>query len=613
MPANGAGPEFTGKPAWQRLFESTTAASLLTGLVFILTLVTLARTFRLPNSYSKAHWLHNFKHGFLPRGLVGELLYPIMQNKSPQEIDGIIAFFSWGVLATLVLAMMGGIWLLLNKEQSWWRRMMLASLMVAFATSPFFVQTGHLTGYFDHIVQLLGIIGVAFVCHRRFWFAGLCCAIAILVHEMFVITVMPAVFFSALLGLQSQPWGEKAKALTGLLLIPVVVSLFILAVGAGTSDLSAMTRDITRYGVVDFPSMTTVHASQGFRSILHDMLPTTLERLQRPESIRAVLPCLLVMLFGGTMMPFGGRALGLRLVFVLTSLTPLLMLLTVWDSDTGRMTCKTLYCAFCGIIALGYWASKEERPDWVLGPRGFAGVFGFSAVAIALSFYQANQTLWLMDMEVDGETMMSRREAKVVPGYRCEQLIFANSNFELGSSMHWRNSGRAFMYQPVDRQPAQWLRRPWNEGQYWVGSYDRQSQLGRPIIQGDAPTGTMSSKTFVITRPYMNFLMGGGDDLKKLYVALMVEGKEVYRTTGRSTFEMREVFWDLRPYYGQNAYIHIVDQSQLGWGHVAVDGFCYRSEAQGLAERVAKQEQEHELYHARKHEQSTAGRSTTAK
>lgn len=602
--ANGAGPDLEATSAWRRFCASTTAASLLTGGFFVLVVVTLARSFRLPNNYSKGHWLHNYKHGFIPRGLVGEIVYPIMQNKGPHEIDGIIAFLSWGVLSALVLGMVAVTWLVLSHERSLWRRVMWASLLAAFATSPFVVQTGHLAGYFDHIIQLLGVIALAFVCYRRFWLAGLSCAVAILTHEMFVVTVMPAVFFASLLFLQGQSWSQKFKGLTGLLLIPILVSLFTLAAGTQTNDWSALTRDIARYGVVEIPSMATVHASQGFRSIFDQMLPTTLQRMARPESIRAVMPCLVLMLVGGTVMPFGGRAIGLRIVFVLTSLTPLVMLLTVWDGDTGRMTAKTLFCAFCGLIALGQWAGAQGKPAPEAGRGMMAGVAGFAVAAIGLSVYQANQTLWLMDMEVDGEGMMSRRVVKAVPGYRCEQLVFENSNFEMGSMMNWRHSGAAFLYQPVDRQPGQWIRRPWNERQHWVGTFDRVSETGRPLIQGDGPIGTMSSIYFTITRPYLNFLVGGGDDIKRIYVALIVDGKEVYRTTGRSTFPMREVVWDLRPYYGHPAYIHVVDQSQAGWGHIAVDGFCYRSASPELPQRFAAQRQE------AKHRQAMLGTGT---
>lgn len=273
------------------------------------------------------------------------------------------------------------------------------------------------------------------------------------------------------------------------------------------------------------------------------------------------------------------------------------------------MTVKTLYCAFCGVIALGLWASQGKKQSPLVGSGRIFGVLAFALAGTALSIYQANHRLWLMDLEVDGQTLMSLRKAETVPGYRCEQLIFPNSNFERGSLLNWSCSGSAFLHQPVDRLPAQWERRPGQEGQHWIGTYDQRSQLGRPILQGDQPTGTMSSKGFVITKPYMNFLIGGGDDRKRLYVSLMVNGKEVYRATGRETLQMREVVWDLRPYYGQSAYLHMVDNSAQGWGHVIADGFCYRSASPDLQKRLDRQQEDAQARAT--HPRGTAGHSST--
>ena len=37
-------------------------------------LLTLSRTWRLPNSFANAHWLLDYRFGFVKRGLAGQLL-----------------------------------------------------------------------------------------------------------------------------------------------------------------------------------------------------------------------------------------------------------------------------------------------------------------------------------------------------------------------------------------------------------------------------------------------------------------------------------------------------------------------------------------------------------
>src|SRR5436309_9774821 len=53
----------------------TTAKKIEIAAVFVLTLVvTSLRATRLPNDFSKAHWLIDYRFGFVKRGLVGTLL-----------------------------------------------------------------------------------------------------------------------------------------------------------------------------------------------------------------------------------------------------------------------------------------------------------------------------------------------------------------------------------------------------------------------------------------------------------------------------------------------------------------------------------------------------------
>lgn len=543
------------------------------------------RAFRLPNGYAKGHWLHNYKHGFVPRGLVGELIYPVLQHKSPEEVNGILALLSWSVLALLSAVLIYGAWKLLQHQVSPWRRGVAVAILGVFATSPFAVMAGHLTGYFDQIVQLLGVVGLYAIFRRRYVVTGLICALAIFVHEIFVVTVMPSLFFATLLNIQGEKAKAKVKALAGLLVVPVLVSLLILKVGAGSSDVSALTQDITRYGVMEFPFMSTEHLSQGFSEIWSSMVRTTLLRARRPDVFPAIGPGLTLLLIALCGLRFGAGRVWLRIIAVLTSLAPLMMLVTVWDGDSGRMAAITFYCGFCNAAALGWYtetlggtgakAQTEPPASGIVGRVMRALVLMF---AVGVSLWQMRHRVILMDFEKDGETLLGVRRIETPAGYRCDQLLFRNSDFELGHLVGWSQSGTAFEYQPIDRQPARWKRRPWNQGQYWIGTFDRRSINGAPLIQGDLLTGELTSEPFRITRDKINFLVAGGDDLASTYVALEIDGQERFRVSGLRSNHMRRIVWGLGAYVGHLAKIKIVDQSSGGWGNIVADGFCYVDE-----------------------------------
>ena len=71
----------------------------------------------------------------------------------------------------------------------------------------------------------------------------------------------------------------------------------------------------------------------------------------------------------------------------------------------------------------------------------------------------------------------------------------------------------------------------------------------------------------------MTFYIAGGNDLAKLYVALVdaQTGNIIYKETGRNTENSRKIKWDLSEHAGKRAYVEVVDNSTVAWGHIGVD------------------------------------------
>ncbi|MCD4720306.1 MAG: hypothetical protein K8S13_10690 [Desulfobacula sp.] len=163
-------------------------------------------------------------------------------------------------------------------------------------------------------------------------------------------------------------------------------------------------------------------------------------------------------------------------------------------------------------------------------------------------------------------------------------LLFKNSDFENGDLTNWTADGDAFEYQPTkgDNPTARRRNQPSrHQGEYWIGTFEKYN--GNPELrpgqtQGDRPTGTLTSVSFVVSRDQIVFLIGGGKHSDKEYAALVVDGKEVMKTTGNRKETMHEVVWDVRKFAGKQAQIVIKDLHHSGWGHINADDFRYEGE-----------------------------------
>ncbi|TES56775.1 hypothetical protein E2L07_03750 [Halalkalibacterium halodurans] len=114
----------------------------------------------------------------------------------------------------------------------------------------------------------------------------------------------------------------------------------------------------------------------------------------------------------------------------------------------------------------------------------------------------------------------------------------------------------------------------WSDG----GTFDQAGDyhLWGFKAAGDEATGELHSSPFVLSgNGGIDFLIGGGDDIENLYVALVrvADGEELFRATGRNSETYQRVFWDASAYVGEEVYIKIVDDATGPWGHINVDDF----------------------------------------
>jgi len=98
---------------------------------------------------------------------------------------------------------------------------------------------------------------------------------------------------------------------------------------------------------------------------------------------------------------------------------------------------------------------------------------------------------------------------------------------------------------------------------------------GEDVRGGDQHVGTLTSKTFVIRRKYINFLIGGGAHKGKTCMNLLIDGKVVTSATGRNNNRMNPDSFTVTQWEGKKAQIQIVDNETGGWGNVGVDHIVF--------------------------------------
>ncbi len=138
-------------------------------------------------------------------------------------------------------------------------------------------------------------------------------------------------------------------------------------------------------------------------------------------------------------------------------------------------------------------------------------------------------------------------------------------DFESGAYTNWRIEGDCFGTAPAAgtlpaQQPVEGYR-----GQF----------LANTFCNGDITTGRAVSRSFVVSRKYIHFLVGGGGHSEKTCINLVVDGNIVRTSTGRSEERLHAEHWEVSEFKGKEAVLEIVDTSKEAWGHINIDHILF--------------------------------------
>ena len=146
-------------------------------------------------------------------------------------------------------------------------------------------------------------------------------------------------------------------------------------------------------------------------------------------------------------------------------------------------------------------------------------------------------------------------------------VVFADFNGE--DYGQWKVEGDAFGTKPAPGTL---------DGQMQVSGFEGAG-LVNSYYGGDKTTGTLTSPEFEITKPYINFLIGGGG-VSGLAFDLIIDGKVVRHATGPNvnpggSEALDWETWDVSDLQGKKALFRVVDSATGGWGHINVDEITF--------------------------------------
>ncbi|MCY0970190.1 hypothetical protein [Chryseobacterium wangxinyae] len=149
----------------------------------------ILKTLRLPNDWAEAHWMLDYRFGFIKRGLAGEI-FGLLSEKTEFSI----LVLSGGILLILYLFLI--FTAIRNSIKNGSIQQIDFFFYTLFFLSQYIIFSAHLIGYMDHLIFLLTIATIYLVKKKLFVLSSAIMAIAIFIHELSFFLMIPLCFFT---------------------------------------------------------------------------------------------------------------------------------------------------------------------------------------------------------------------------------------------------------------------------------------------------------------------------------------------------------------------------------------------------------------------------------
>ncbi|MBK1895954.1 hypothetical protein [Chryseobacterium paridis] len=186
------------------------------------------KTIRFPNGWSEAHWMMDYRLGFIKRGLAGAF-FGFFFERNEQSIlflSSVILLTLYGLLISIAyretLRNRGNIYTVL--------------LYLLFFLSQYIIFSAHLIGYLDHLIFLLTILVIWLLRKRMIILSSLLVSISILIHEVSFFLMLPICCFALVVNEIDQTKLSPKNILSSGLIKKMIMFLVLpLAITCGVS------------------------------------------------------------------------------------------------------------------------------------------------------------------------------------------------------------------------------------------------------------------------------------------------------------------------------------------------------------------------------------------
>ncbi|HOG30045.1 MAG TPA: hypothetical protein PLN93_10225 [Vicinamibacterales bacterium] len=366
------------------------------GLVAWAMAVTMARAVRCPNDFAEAHWLVDYRFGFIRRGLAGSLYaLPAEAGLVPQSAAA-IAVLSFAIFGALLLLLLAASRRILEADAN---PALSFSAAAVFATSPYVVMAGHFMGYLDHLVVLVAFAAAWLAARGRARPAAALAAVGVLLHESFLLVGLPLVVAAAALApLTSMTWRARVLPLA----LPVGAALALFLSEALVLNPSVLRQQLTaRLAAFPFvagdmhvfvPEWLTLGSWENLRGQSHAIW----RRLGDPNLLRLMAPSALYLAVYAARSTRGSRRPSPAALVAFATAAPLLLHLVAWD--TARIWAFTIVAAFACAWLVASAAGGDRDVGRTARPRTARLLVAVSALIVVANLLGRSP---LMDGEVE--------------------------------------------------------------------------------------------------------------------------------------------------------------------------------------------------------------------
>jgi len=398
--------------------------------------LTLSRAWRWPNDFAEAHWLLDYRFGFVKRGLVGQILSSTLRAFRARPTAAIIKILAIIVLVALAMSLLWIAWQLIRSA---WRpnAALLASL--AFLSSPFIVMSAHLVGYLDGIVILLAVAAVALMTRGRPRSAGVVQAMAILVHEDALLVGFPVLCLAWWVSTDRPGEGHRRLKHAVPLALPIVA---FVALALSARRLPADFQELYSLHLMNYPFV-----AGDMHMFVPEWLTPTLaqhlaeqkhhfgERISSPPMLGLVLPTVLALLaWAIDACRVRARSITMAL-FIGATFAPQLMHVAAWD--TMRIWAYSAAMAWLGAWTLARTHGAEGEVS--------SGVRGLALTALVANVMM---TTFLLD-NVSDHYSLSTRILLFAPVLIAALVVFLREDGAQENGSHDGSHGGAEARRPL--------------------------------------------------------------------------------------------------------------------------------------------------------------------